>query len=162
MRQIPLNHGYVALIDDEDEEFLSQFTWNSKPDRCGLVYAVTNLIPPGGTRRLTTVRMHKLLLPTTDGQLVDHINGDSLDNRRSNLRPVDRRLSTLNRRRRAGTGDLPKGVSLVYGGKYRIRLGRGGCLFQLQVDTLEEASAVAREQSLRLYGEYSYWARSGV
>lgn len=80
MKQIPLTQGLYALVDAADYELLAKYSWHAKPDR-NTVYARTR-IPGGGPRML----MHRLLTGAQSGQLVDHINGNGLDNRRANLR----------------------------------------------------------------------------
>lgn len=76
--EIPLTQGYVALVDDEDAPtLLAMGSW--QVNECdGRLYA-------GHGQRGTSLRMHKVILGY-DGGMVDHINGDGLDNRRANLR----------------------------------------------------------------------------
>lgn len=70
MKKIALTKGKYAIVDDEDFEWLNQFKW------AGDKYAT----------RVTSVRMHTLIMNPPKGKVVDYINGDSLDNRRCNLR----------------------------------------------------------------------------
>ena len=80
MKLIPLTRGLFAQVDDEDFEFLSQWRWhaNLKP------YAVCGVDAGSGTR--TSMYMHRLIMSPTGKDVVDHIDGDSLNNTRSNLR----------------------------------------------------------------------------
>lgn len=88
---IPLTQGRETLVDAEDVEFLGQFNWRwyGNPDRKGLGYA---LLPN------KQGKMHRILFNNPDGMFVDHINGNSLDNRKSNLRVVTNRENQQNRR----------------------------------------------------------------
>jgi hypothetical protein len=96
--EIPLTKGYVAVVDAEDYERLSSRQWSaSVRKKTGRVYVVSRA---GAGCRMAY--MHRFILGLTEwqrgGQEVDHINGDSLDNRRSNLRVVSRQKNMLNRR----------------------------------------------------------------
>lgn len=94
MKEIPLTKGYIAIVDDEDHAFLSQWRWHVciGPKH---VYAMRNSAPSNGKRH--HIMMHRELCPVADGYEVDHINGNSLDNRRDNLRPVTRSQNMWNR-----------------------------------------------------------------
>jgi hypothetical protein len=104
MREIQLTRGMVAMVDDEDYEMLSHWRWyfNSR----GYAQACN-----GGDRyhrRLTS--MHRVVALPDPTQEVDHINGDKLDNRRSNLRPCSRSENQRNNQSHVGTSRF-KGVS---------------------------------------------------
>ena len=79
MREIPLTQGKVALVDDETHEYLSQFHWSVD----GSGYPQRAVKTEKGWRPL---RMHRDLLGLGAGEAADHVNGDKLDNRRTNLR----------------------------------------------------------------------------
>lgn len=77
VREISLSKGKVALVDDIDFEYLSQRKW------CFERYAVsTSKKLDGGKRR--RLYMHRLIIPTA--KMVDHIDGNKLNNQRNNLR----------------------------------------------------------------------------
>lgn len=88
MKTIVLTQGKVALVDDGDFEFLSKFKWHAHKDR-HTYYARAKR---GGA----TLRMHRLICGDPEpGFVIDHINGDGLDNRRENLRIVPRSINRL-------------------------------------------------------------------
>jgi hypothetical protein len=83
MKKIALNNGKYALVDDGDFEWLS--TWGLQCYSHG--YAVRQVRT--GLRILNkriNIHMHRMIAQTPDGMDTDHINGDTLDNRRENLR----------------------------------------------------------------------------
>lgn len=83
MREILLNQGKVAIVDDSDYEFLNQFKWHAHQNH-GRNWYVERLINQDGKRK--ELFMHRVILNAPKGMETDHINGDGLDNRRCNLR----------------------------------------------------------------------------
>jgi hypothetical protein len=89
MRRIPLTRGQFALVDDADYDWLSQWKWHAVWDRdLKSYYAARHATLPDG--RSTSVRMHRQILGLEygDKRQGDHINHDTLDQRRCNLRIV--------------------------------------------------------------------------
>lgn len=86
MIEVPLTQGKVALIDDEDAERVLTYKWTlcaiPRPNKT--TYYARRGTQRGGKNK--TILLHRFILDAPDGLQVDHINGDSLDNRRSNLR----------------------------------------------------------------------------
>lgn len=122
-----------AIVDDEDYELVSQFTWNKHPK--GYAMARINDESLTGREGYRTVTMHRLILgcKTGDGQIVDHVNFDVLDNRRENLRIATDAKSLRNRRVFKNSGTGYKGVR-VENGNYVAFVHIGG------FDTPEEAA----------------------
>jgi hypothetical protein len=87
VKKIRMNSGTIILVDDNDYEMLSKFTWHEKRGK-RTSYAVTGGRRFGGGRRLPSIPMHRMLLLPDSEYEVDHINGNGLDNRRCNLRLV--------------------------------------------------------------------------
>lgn len=94
MREIPLTRGLSAVVDDEDYAELSKHNWCAIVNEYGYAYAVRFTRVP--SRRL--IRMHRALTDAPKGLVVDHVNGDTLDNRRSNLRVCSQRDNDRNRK----------------------------------------------------------------
>jgi hypothetical protein len=80
MKEIKLTKGFVALVDDEDFEYLNQFNWcfNIKDG------AVAHTPKSGHNGKI--MKMYKIIMNAPKKMEVDHINGDKLDNRKENLR----------------------------------------------------------------------------
>lgn len=108
MKEIALTRGKVALVDDEDYEYLAKWKWHV--DNNG--YARRNVRVCIGRQR--AVIMHRELAGVTSSTVdVDHINRDKLDNRRCNLRPCTRRENALNVGKRKRATSRFKGVHWV-------------------------------------------------
>lgn len=108
-KKIPLSRGYFALIDADMFDEFSRFTW----------WACVQSNPRTGTTRVyayrqadgSSFRMHRQVLGFPSRALdVDHINGDTLDNRRVNLRACSRSQNNMNARKRPNTTSRFKGV----------------------------------------------------
>lgn len=97
MKRIPLygknGLGKYAIVSDEDFEELSKYRWRVQKDSItkGLGY-----VCKGGTKN--RLYMHRKIMGDKDGFVVDHINRNTLDNRRENLRHLTPRNSCMNRR----------------------------------------------------------------
>ena len=87
----------VIKISDEDYEKVKSYIWSIKPDGSRF-YAHRYVDLPNGGR--TSITMHRFILESElkPEDVVDHINGDGLDNRRSNLRIVDKAVNARNRK----------------------------------------------------------------
>jgi hypothetical protein len=135
MRKIPLTQGKFALVDDEDFEFVSQYKWCAYWKEAH--YYVMH------KDKGTTVHMHSFILGTTS--LVDHRNGDGLDNRKSNLRITSDRTNALN-------SDRSRSAKIVekHGNRWRVRPFVDGRRTNLgSFSSLEEATKIAEEYKLQ-------------
>lgn len=99
MKRIKLTKRKWALVDDEDYAWLSQFKWCASLESRGTKYYairweyVWKQIAPGiRERSRVKVRMHRLVMGLPPGKddprVVDHLNHNSLDNRKANLEVI--------------------------------------------------------------------------
>lgn len=102
MKTVQLTRGKVALVNDQDFLRVSERSWNAQP--LGKTWYAQD-----GRER---VRMHRLIMGAKPGEIVDHINGNGLDNRRSNLRICTHRQNIINRR--GANSNSKSGVRGVY------------------------------------------------
>lgn len=100
------------------------------------------------------IHMHRDILGI-DG-FVDHRNGDTLDNRRENLRPATRAQNAWNRGKLSTNRSGHKGVSKDADGRRWIaKIEVNGVRHRKAFKVLEEAAAWYREAALRLHGEFA-------
>ena len=146
MREIPLTQGKVAIVDDGDYEELSRFNWHCTDQN----YAASRI-------KGRIVRMHRYLLRPPRHLNVDHIDGDGLNNTRSNLRIVTQSQNCMNMRIPRHNTSGYKGVSwdksrslwsakLMFEQK-TINLGR--------FKTAELAAEAYNKKARELFGEYA-------
>ena len=98
MKTIELTQGFITEVDDQDYDYLNQFSWRVM-NSGWTCYAIRDKVMEDGTR--TTVLMHRELMNTPDGMVTDHINGNGLNNQRYNLRACtysENRLNTYKTR----------------------------------------------------------------
>jgi len=142
-----------ALIDDEDIERVSQYDWTIRTSG-GTRYAATNTNKIGKSQRM----MHRYILGLKPGELADHINGNGLDNRRSNLRVVTASQNAQNsfvQRREDGKTSRFKGV-FRSGGKWSAKINVAGAVDVLGTFDDEQAAARAYDAAAALhFGEFA-------
>jgi hypothetical protein len=80
-RFIPLTKNQVAAVDAEDFEWLNQWQWCALKGESGY-YAVRR------NAKGKVIPMHSVIIKVPRGKVGDHWNGDTLDNRRRNLRAI--------------------------------------------------------------------------
>ena len=147
MVEIQLPHGYVAVIDDDDEERVRQHKW--RPLVQGdTVYAIARLPRLRGKQR--SVYMHRLVVEAKRGERVEHRDCDGLNNARANLR-----VRTTSRSGARRGGGLPEGLrwSRYTGvmwdaevGKWAAVNGPPGACVRIGLYATEEAAARAYDE----------------
>lgn len=152
--EIKLSRGKVALVDAEDYGHLSQrkWYWNGH-------YAVRNsdyVKGMGRTPHRKTVYMHCVILGVPPDKKGDHIDGNTLDNRRKNLRLATAAQNAYNHGLLRNNKSGYAGVSKEHpGDKWRARIIHKKQEYYLGAfDTPEEASAVYEKKAKELFGEF--------
>lgn len=89
MKKIPLSRGQFAIVDDQDYEWLSQWEWYARwCPHTRSYYAQRRATLADGRKTAIVVHREILGLQRGDPLQGDHINHQTLDNRRANLRAV--------------------------------------------------------------------------
>lgn len=141
---------WVAMVDAEHSDLL----------------ALGFKVITGGARSLPkrlaktingrTVILHRQILRVETGVIVDHLNGNPLDNRVANLRIVSKAENNRNRRSQHNATYRLKGVHLHRPGVWRAVIDADGKRHSLGVfKTPEEAAAAYDEAARRLHGEHA-------
>lgn len=100
---VSLTKGMNSIIDEDDYERINKWSWCSTSDG----YAKRKRCVDG---KQTTILMHRFILNAPAGTQVDHINGNKLDNRKSNLRFCDNKQNSANSKKRKDNSSGYKGV----------------------------------------------------
>jgi len=153
--RILLDHGLSALVDHADLLRLAPFRWRAEC-RNGRWFAIHRERGSDGSgARWRTILLHRMLLDAPPGTLVVHVNGNSLDNRRSNLRVATRREVGMQRRPNRKNASGYKGVTRERRtGRWRAVLTVAGEKVPLgYYATAEEAARVYDAKAVELYGE---------
>lgn len=100
--EIPFSDGSTFIVSEEDVDYVKQFTWTKMTN--GYVSRRTPRPEP------TSLYLHREILDAPEGMSVDHINGNKLDNRRSNLRLCNMSQNIANTSVRINSQSGLKGV----------------------------------------------------
>src|SRR5262245_60614681 len=117
--KILLTRGLFAVIDQADAAKVSIHHWCAHR-RGRTHYAATNIKSADGKR--ITLHMHRLLVDAAPDEKVDHIDGDGLNNSRSNLRRASHSENMRNSRRRKDNSTGFKGVSPGRHGRFQAKI----------------------------------------
>jgi len=146
--RIPLTKGKFALVDREDFDFLSQWKWHYASR-----YAVRIEYKKEG--KYKRISMHRLLMKVAATQEIDHINNNSLDNRKNNLRVVTHKQNIWNTSVRKGR--QYKGVDFrKWNKKYRAAIQVNGKPKHLgYFDNAKDAARAYNKMAKKYFGEYA-------
>lgn len=144
--------GELVKIDDVDMHLFSGKTWRVYK------YGTKKYLKWVGSKNSVQfiVSIHRVILGAGDGEIVDHINGNSLDNRRCNLRVVSAEKNQRNRfvNSTGKTKSIFKGVS-KYRNKWTARIKVGGVSIYIGSYGSEFEAAYSYDiASLALHKEY--------
>ncbi len=152
-REVPLGKsGKVAIVDADDYEMITRWKWQYI--KSGYANRVTN---SGGRGKYINVLMHRVLAKATEDVHVDHINGNKLDNRKSNLRLVSRSLNSANRGISTRNTSGFKGVSWENRSKKWLALViKDGKRYQVgKFDDVISAAKAYNKKALELFGHHA-------
>jgi hypothetical protein len=159
MKIIKLTKGYETMVDDDDYDELNKHSWQSleihKNDRpTTKVYAISNIL----LYHNQTHYMHRIILNAPKGKQVSHIDGNSLNNQKSNLRILSyQEISFSTNKTKKKTSSIYKGVTwnkrdnvwyaTIMKDRKHIHLG--------SFDNEHDAAIAYNKAAIEIFGEFA-------
>lgn len=146
------NSDDIILFDLEDYDKIKDYGWHVMLHNRTRLYKTVS-----ATKNKKLIRMHRLILGVDDPSIIiDHINRNPLDNRKSNLRFCTMRENAYNSGAREGR--KYKGVCKYRDGKRWVaKIGYDGNDYHIGIfNTPEEAALAYNEKAKEFFGEFAY------
>ena len=153
--EIYVGNGKFAICDWSDFDLVKGFKWHlTSKNKSGCLYAQS--WDSGNPKTRNKQSMHRMIMAVGENQIIDHINGNGLDNRRSNLRVVSAQQNAFNQKGHGGSSRF-KGVSFdKESGKWRAYISHNNKRVNLgrhfsEIDAAKAYDVAAKEY----FGEYA-------
>lgn len=152
VKQIPLQNGMYALVDDDDYEKVKNLTWSITSEHENILLKVTTNI------NKKSIYLSQMLIGNKKKEKVIHKNGDNLDFRKNNLCLANQQQVTFTSKSRRNSTSKYKGVcwdkssrkwyaSIMHNGK-QYHLGR--------FDDEKQAALTYNQAAIKLFGDFAY------
>lgn len=153
MKEIPLNKGMVALVDDEDYEMVMQYKWYGASSH-GNIYARYSHIVNG---KIVRFFMHQLILGIINTDIKgDHADHNGLNNRRGNLRKCAQFENAMNRKLNRNNKSGYKGVYSEHPGRWRADIRVNKILIHLGSFGSSVEAAIAYDMAaIKYFGSFA-------
>jgi hypothetical protein len=151
--------GQEVLVDDEDYDHVAGLPWyisHSAKKSYGYVVYATKRDPK--THKQKRIRMHRLIMNETSPKVfIDHINHNTQDNRKRNLRRCTRQQNGFNRKKNKNMTSTYKGVCWSKGHKKWVSCIKldGKNIYIGHYDSEIEAHEAYKLKAIELFGEFA-------
>jgi hypothetical protein len=154
MKEIQLTQGKVALVDDDMYDYLIQWKWYAN-NLSGKFYAIRN--HRENKKFVAQLLMHRFIMNPSKGLVVDHLNGNTLDNRKCNLRVCTYSQNSMNRIKQINNNSGYKGVSWHKNHKiYESRIMSNGVNIHIgSFENIIDAARAYNEAAIKYHGEFA-------
>jgi hypothetical protein len=157
-KEIQLTQGKVAIVDDEDFEYLNQWKWCLRGTGRGKFYAIRGFRKSKKNNKTGSVRMHRQIMKVEKGFVVDHIDGNTLNNKKNNFRICTQSDNCKNQKMSIKNKCGYKGVSQQKNtNKFisQISLNNNKIYLGTFTDIIDAARAY-NEAALKYHGEFAH------
>jgi len=155
MREINLTQGETAKVDDEDFEWLNSFKWCTHKN-INNFYAIRSVRVNG---KKVSQKMNQLIMGDNPLKLmIDHRDGNGLNNQKSNLRFCTNQENQMNQRPQKNCSSVYKGVYWQKQKKrWRARIKINRKFTHIGYFKIEEDAARAyNAAAIKSFGEFAY------
>ena len=151
---IEIEGGHQVVLDDDMAHLVEGRKWKLRLTKAGDPgHVITR-----GLKRHAYIALHRLVIGAKPGQIVDHVSGDVLDNRRANLRVCTHAENMRNRRMQRNNRCGFKGV-YPQKNSFRAQIRANGVKYLLgSFATPERAHQAYVEAAKRLHGDFARFA----
>jgi hypothetical protein len=156
-KEIILTQGKVAIVDDEDYEYLNQWKWCLRGTGLGKFYAIRGFSKSKKSNIKGSISMHRQLMQPKIGFVIDHLDGNTLNNQKNNLRICTQSQNLNNQKKSISNTSGYKGVS--YDKKYKkfiakIGFNRKNIHIGYFID-VKDAARAYNEAAIKYHGEFA-------
>lgn len=154
MKIIKITQGFEAIIDDDDFEKFGKFKYHISKGK----YAMRALPRTNGEKRNKRIKLHQDIIGKKEGFVIDHINGNGLDNRKCNLRHCTISQNEMNSPAQRNKTGKYKGVYKTSGkcSTFFSTIFRDGKVYRIGSFRDELSAAKAYDlKAKELFGEFA-------
>lgn len=141
------NQGERFIIDTEDLDKVKDYCWHISSKK----YVIANMKDKSNK----TIWLHRLIMDARENEIVDHVDWDKSDNRKSNLRVATKSQNNINIKRKSNNRSGYTGVKMAKSGKYIAQITANKHRIHLGTfDTLQEAVEARRVAEIQCHKEF--------
>lgn len=158
MKTIPLSQGQFSIVDDEDYAELSKHEWFADFNKHTNSFYAKRNVKVKNKSTSTIVRMHRIIMRAPKGMHVDHINHNTIDNRKHNLRIVTNSQNQMNKKKQTNNTSGVTGVGWHSRDKiWRAEISVDGKTKYLgSFILMDKAIEIRKAAEEKYFGKHSY------